>query len=152
MKIKTDISPREFYLRSFTLGILPNMGGAVRALGMLAAGHRPKRYGNCIHFEAGKGWGGRSAGIFLFTEEGAPQSLLDHEHGHSLQNCFYGPLMPLAVNLPSTARYYGRKLLAHYAPHKLKGDYYDAWFEAEASRLGTEFMNRQRSAAQEEMP
>ena len=79
------LSDREFYLRSFTWGLPVNLGGAVVALGMLATGHKPKRFGNCISFEVGKGWGGGSLGMFLFTCKDAPLSLKAHEHGHSIQ-------------------------------------------------------------------
>lgn len=75
------LSDREFYLRSFTWGLPVNLGGAVVALGMLATGHKPKRFGNCISFEVGKGWGGGSLGMFLFTCKDASLALKAHEHG-----------------------------------------------------------------------
>ena len=139
------ISEREFYLRSFTWGLPVNIGGAVVALGMLATGHKPKRFGSCICFEAGKNWGGGSLGVFLFTCRNASRRLMEHEHGHSIQNCFYGPLMPFAVNLPSTTRYWYRRVVQKMFPGRTLPPYDSVWFEGEASRLGREFMkNREK--------
>ena len=137
------LSDREFYLRSFTWGLPVNVGGAVVALGMLATGHKPKRFGNCISFEIGKGWGGGSLGIFLFA-------LKAHEHGHSIQNCYYGPLMPFLVNIPSSSRYWYRKAVHAIAPNKILSPYDSVWFEAEATRLGlARIRDRNRKAKSE---
>ena len=140
-----NLSDREFYLRSFTWGLPVNLGGAVVALGMLATGHRPERYGNCINFPVGKGWGGGSLGVFMFTCRDATERLKQHEHGHSIQNCYYGPLMPFAVNLPSTTRYWYRRVVQKMFPGRTLPPYDSVWFEGEASRLGREFMkNREK--------
>ncbi len=144
------ISEREFYLRSFTWGLPVNIGGAVVALGMLATGHKPKRFGSCICFEAGKNWGGGSLGVFLFTCRNASRRLMEHEHGHSIQNCFYGPLMPFAVNLPSSARYWYRKAVQAVRPGKALPPYDSVWFEAEATRLGGEYMKYGKTAGKTE--
>lgn len=144
-KNAANISDREFYLRSFTWGLPVNLGGAVVSLGMLATGHKPKKYGKCIQFDVGKNWGGGSLGIFMFTGKNVPDSLKDHEHGHSIQNCYYGPLMPFLVNVPSSSRFWYRKAVHKLMPKKALPPYDSAWFEGEASRLGREYMNRKRS-------
>lgn len=122
-----------------------NIGGAAVALGMLATGHRPKKFGNCISFDVGKNWGGGSLGIFMFTCRNAPYSLKAHEHGHSIQNCYYGPFMPFIVNIPSSARFWSRKLVKKVRPGVRLSPYDSAWFEGEATRLGTEYMKRLES-------
>lgn len=135
---------------SFTWGLPVNVGGAVVALGMLATGHKPKRFGNCISFEIGKGWGGGSLGIFLFTCKDASLALKAHEHGHSIQNCYYGPLMPFLVNIPSSSRYWYRKAVHAIAPNKILSPYDSVWFEAEATRLGlARIRDRNRKAKSE---
>ena len=143
-KPNPDITDREFYLRSFTWGLPVNLGGAIIAAGLLATGHRPERFGNCVNFTVGKNWGGGSMGIFMVTCRNAPRQLKEHEHGHSIQNCYYGPLMPL-VNLQSTTRYLYRLGAQKLFPEKKLPPYDSAWFEGEATELGRQFMRRSRS-------
>ena len=139
IKPNAQISNKEFYLRSFTLGLPVNIGGAVVAAFMLMTGHRPERFGNCIHFTAGKNWGGGSMGIFMVTCQNASQKLKEHELGHSIQNCFYGPLMPF-INLQSSTRYLYRRGMERFFPKKTLPPYDSAWFEGEATNLGNIFM------------
>ncbi len=142
MKLKKpnpNITDREFYLRSFTWGLPVNLGGAVIAAGLLMTGHKPEKYGKCINFTVGKNWGGGSMGIFMITCRNAPQRLKEHEHGHSIQNCFYGPLMPL-VNLQSTSRFLYRTGVQKLQPKKKLPPYDSVWFEGEATELGHVFM------------
>ena len=108
-------------------------------------GHRPHRYGKCVQFDVGDSWGGGSLGIFLFTGKNAPDRIRAHEHGHSIQNCYYGPFMPLLVNLPSSSRFWYRRAAAKLRPGKKLPPYDSAWFEAEATALGTEFMKDQQN-------
>ena len=150
-KPHSDIGRREFYLRSFTWGLHVNLGGAAAALAMLATGHKPEKFGNCIRFTVGKGWGGGSLGIFLFTCKDSSRRLMEHEHGHSIQNCFYGPLMPFLVNVPSSSRYWYRRIMQKVCPQKKLPPYDSIWFEAEATRLGHDYMiaNAQTQTTQE---
>ena len=140
-KPDSGLSCREFYIRSFTWGLPVNVGGAACALAMLATGHKPDRFGQCVHFSVGEKWGGGSLGIFLFTCKDASRRLLEHEHGHSIQNCYYGPFMPFLVNLPSSSRYWYRRAVQRIFPEKILPPYDSIWFEAEASKLGHEYMN-----------
>jgi hypothetical protein len=135
-----NISEKEFYVRNLTWGLPVNIGGAIISLGMLATGHKPQKYGNCVQFEVGKNWGGGSLGLFMFTCKDAPDSLKSHEHGHSVQNCFYGPLMPFIVNLPSSARFMYRMAVSRLNPNKKLEPYDNAWFEGEATELGKKYL------------
>ena len=141
--IKPDplISDREYYLRSFTWGLPVNIAGAVAAAGLLATGHKPERFGNCINFTVGKNWGGGSMGVFMITCKNASQRLKEHEHGHSIQNCFYGPLMPI-INLRSSSRYLYRACIQLLKPNKTLPPYDSIWFEGEATELGRTYMNQ----------
>ena len=78
-------------------------------------------------------------GIFMITCQNASQRLKEHEHGHSIQNCFYGPLMPF-INLQSSTRYLYRRGIEHFVPKKKLPSYDSAWFEGEATRLGSTYM------------
>lgn len=139
-KPNPEISDLEFYVRSFTWGLPVNIGGAIVAAAMIVTGHRPERFGNCVRFTIGKNWGGGSMGVFMFTCRNASEQLKRHEHGHSIQNCFYGPLMPF-VNLQSSTRYLFRIGIKKLHPHKNLPPYDSAWYEGEATELGNRFMN-----------
>ena len=141
--IKPDpqISEREFYLRSFTWGLPVNIAGAIAALCLLTTGHKPERFGNCVNFSVGTNWGGGSMGIFMITCRNASRQLKEHEHGHSIQNCFYGPFMPL-INLRSSSRYLYRACIQHLMPGKTLPPYDSVWFEGEATKLGRQYMSK----------
>lgn len=142
-KPNPNITDKEFYLRSFTWGLPVNVGGALAAAVLLITGHKPERFGNCVNFTVGKNWGGGSAGVFLFTCKNASRKLKEHEQGHSIQNCYYGPLM-LFVNLQSTSRYLYRLGAKKLAPKITLPPYDSAWYEGEATALGKAFMARKR--------
>lgn len=144
MKPDPNLSDIEFYVRSFTWGLPVTLGGAIVAAGLLITGHRPERFGNCINFKVGKNWGGGSMGIFMLTCRNASERLKEHEHGHSIQNCFYGPLMPL-VNLQSSTRFLFRKTIGYLMPWKSLPDYDNVWFEHQATVLGRAFMRKKRN-------
>ena len=62
-----------------------------------------------------------------------------HEYGHSIQNCFYGPLMPFIVMIPSIIRFWYIEIF-YYRKKKKYGKAYDSiWFEKQATNLGTNF-------------
>ena len=91
-----------YYTLTFTWGIITTLAGTIVALAMLITGHRPKKWGYAWYFEAGKNWGGASIGPFFITNRGAGDHLKNHELGHTIQNCYYGPFMPFLVSIPSS--------------------------------------------------
>jgi hypothetical protein len=108
------------------------------ALVMLWGGFTPRRFGGCIYFEIGKGWGGLNLGLIFLCQDGAPDSLKTHEFGHSIQNCMWGVLTPLVVHFPSMARYWLRE---YKAAHGEKLPPYDAaWFEGQATKFGEKYL------------
>lgn len=131
--------PFLFWLLSCTWGIVTTAIGALISLTLLLTLHRPHIFGWCICFEAGSHWGGCSFGPFFLTQHGASDRLKCHEHGHSLQNCAFGPLMPFLVNLPSTLRYHYRNIQSRLHPKKKLPPYDAIWFEAQATKLGMHF-------------
>jgi hypothetical protein len=130
------LTKSEYYKLNFTKGIIMNIIGAIAALSMLITGHAPHRHGGSIMFYTGKGWGGLSLGIFSFVCKDAPERTKNHEFGHSIQNCLYGPAFITKVFIPSCKRYW------KFTNNAKKGipnteAYDDAWFEGEATELGT---------------
>ena len=129
-----------FYALNLTWGLPVNLAGGVVALGMLATGHKPHKYGNCVLFETGRTGVGHSMGLFLFVGKNSPEILKAHEHGHSLQNCYYGPLMPIVIDLPSSARFWYREAVQKLKPGKKLPPYDSVWFEEQATEAGKEFV------------
>lgn len=130
-----------FYLLSFTWGIVMSIIGCLAALGLLIAGHKPEKWGYCLHFRLGKNWGGVNLGPVIITDvySGDSSSIKNHEHGHALQNCKYGLFM-IVVSIMSFIRYWYREL-KYYRKNLIPPTAYDdAWYEGEATKLGDEFM------------
>ena len=126
-----------YYFLSFTWGILTNIAGALIAFVMIITGHRPKRFCGSVYFEFGKKYfGGFSYGIFFFKDRSTEMRLLCHEYGHSIQNCIFGPFMLFIVNLPSTCRYWSRRIRSKRG-RAMRRAYDDIWFEGQATRLGS---------------
>lgn len=131
------LTKSEYYRLSFTKGLLMNIIGAIAALFVLITGHAPHKHGGSIMFYIGEGWGGLSLGMFSFVCKNAPERTKNHEFGHSIQNCMYGPAFITKVFIPSCKRYWEfRNNIKNGIPNK---ESYDAaWFEGEATRLGTD--------------
>lgn len=136
------MSKKRFYTLSFTWGLPMTLIGCVVALALLMTGHKPKKYGYCICFEVGTGWGGVSFGPVMVSNKRPSTHLKNHEHGHALQNCYWGFLMPFAIGLPSTIRYWYREHLVKtkQATRSSLPKYDNIWFEGDATKRGTEFM------------
>ena len=132
--------PLYFFL-SLTWGIITTLAGFFTALVMLATGHKPRRWGYAWYFEVGKNWGGASLGpVFIKDRTNDSVHLKNHEFGHSIQNCYFGPLMPFIVGLPSSTRYRLRRFKEKVLKKSPKTPYDTVWFESQASRLGDDFM------------
>jgi hypothetical protein len=125
---------------SWTWGILLNIVGAVVALVLIVGGKRPKKWGYCYYFEVGgEYWGGTELGMFFLVNKNPSEDIRNHELGHGLQNCKWGPLMPFVICIPSFLRYWYREIRTRMG---LKNEtaYDDIWFEGDATKRGTEFM------------
>ena len=129
-----------FYLVSFTWGLPLTLVGCIVATVLLITGHKPKKWGYCYYFEVGKGWGGLELGPFFLVNKNASERTKNHELGHGLQGCWFGPLMPFIVSIPSAIRYWYRELRAKTGK-PCKTSYYSIWFEKQANELGDQFIN-----------
>lgn len=128
-----------FYFLNLTWGLPLNIVGFIVALVLLCAGKKPKRWGDCFYFEVGENWGGVELGIIFLTDKTSNEHTRNHEHGHAIQNCFFGVFMPFIVNIPSAIRYWYRRIREEKGlPNKT--DYDDIWFEGQATRLGTAYV------------
>ena len=128
-----------FYFLSLTWGLPMTLIGAIAILILKLTGHEVKKWGYCYYTKVGKGWGGVNLGMFLITCEDTNNMVLNHEHGHALQNCIWGILMPFVIGIPSLVRYW---YITVKVMLDINYDYdYDAiWFEGQATRWGTEFI------------
>ena len=133
------MTKQQFYLLSFTWGfILSSLGAIIMGvLKLMKHEIKPNQYGYCC--EIGENWGGFSLGPFCIVEKNPNQVLLNHEFGHALQNCYFGPFM-IIVTLMSVIRYLYRK---EWNPNLNKElpDYDSIWFEGTATYLGNYYKN-----------
>jgi hypothetical protein len=129
-----------FYALAFTWGIIMTLIGCIVALGFIIFGYRPKKWGHCWYFEVGEGWGGVELGIFFITNKNPSKHVRNHELGHGFQNCKYGPFM-VVISLMSAFRYWYREFKYYRKGLTPPTAYDDAWYEGEATKLGTEFIN-----------
>lgn len=130
-----------FYLLSFTWGLPMTLCGALVALVLLLAGYKPKKWKYCYYFEVGHNWGGLELGAFFIVNKNSSTYIKNHEHGHAIQNCWFGPLFPFIVAIPSAIRYWWRELLTKCGKTDLP-DYDSIWFEGQATRVGTKLVEK----------
>ena len=126
-----------FYLLSFTWGLPLTLVGLIVGIGLMIAGKKPERWGACWYFKVGKNWGGVNFGLIFLTDDTPSEHRKNHEHGHAIQNCYFGLLMPFIVCIPSAARYWYFKLKYVRKGLTPPTAYDSAWFEGDASKLGT---------------
>ena len=131
-----------FYFLSFTWGLPMTLIGCVVAAALLVVGYKPKKCGWCWYFEIGEDWGGVELGVVFLTNKNPSEHIKSHEHGHGLQNCVFGFLMPFIVCIPSATRYWYREYLVRSGKKKYSElpDYDSVWYEGQATTLGTEFI------------
>jgi hypothetical protein len=130
-----------FYLLSFTWGLPLTLVGLIVALVMICTGHKPQKWGYCYYFEVGQGWGGLELGIIFLTNKNPSVHTKNHEHGHAIQNCSWGFLMPFVVSIPSAIRYWYRIIKKRLGYLNLT-KYDSVWFESQATKWGTQLIER----------
>lgn len=136
------MSKLKFYLLSFTWGLPMTFIGLIVALALMIIGKKPEKYGYCLHFKVGNNWGGASLGIIFITDTTPCEHTKMHEHGHSLQNCYFGFLMPFVVCIPSAIRYWYRELKYYRKGKTPQTKYDDFWIEGNATKRGEEFIKK----------
>ena len=129
-----------FYILSVIWGLPMTLAGGLTAIVLMIAGFKPKRYGWCYYFEIGKNWGGLELGIVFLVNKNSSMHTRNHEHGHALQNCLWGPLMPFVISIPSAIRYWVREFQQRQG--KVLKPYDSIWFEGQATQWGQTFMEQ----------
>ena len=124
-----------FYLLSFTWGLPMTLIGIIVGFILIIAGKKFEKWGACWHFKVGKDWGGVNLGLVFLTDETTNRHIKNHEHGHAIQNCYFGLFMPFIVCIPSVVRYW-YMTYRDYIGKPCETDYDDIWFEGQATRLG----------------
>ena len=129
-----------FWILSWIWGFPMTLIGSLIFSLLQLVGFKPKKNQYGYVFEIGKGWGGVEMGPFAIVNENPSQHILDHEFGHSLQNCYIGPFMPF-ISIASAIRYWYREYLTQIKGMKYSElpDYDDIWFEGTATSLGKHY-------------
>lgn len=128
-----------FYILSYTWGILLTMVGWLVAGVLMLLGYKSHKWAGSRYFVVGKNWGGLSIGTTIVVSDYSNRAdILNHEFGHSIQNCYFGPFCLFLVTIPSFVRASWRQFVVWVKPEKRweLPDYYSIWFERTASELG----------------
>lgn len=131
-----------FYIISFTWGGVMTGIGLLVLLVTLPFGKFGIYHGR-IYKRIGKNWGGVELGCFFLCDKTAGEHTIEHECGHGLQNCLWGPLMPFVICIPSAIRYWYREFIWRFNREKFnKLPEYDAiWFEGQATKWGKKYVS-----------
>ena len=137
------MNKQTFWFLSCTWGIIVTLIGAITFTILCAFGYRPRRniYGYAI--EIGKGWGGLEMGPFCLVSADPSQHTLNHEFGHGVQNCYFGPFM-IFISLASAIRYWYREYLVRVKKMKYSDlpPYDSIWFEGQATSIGNSYKTK----------
>lgn len=143
-KANKHLTKKEFYTLSWTWGLLMTLIGAIVCSVILIYGkvkgknYKLKRHGWCYYISVGKNWGGLELGMFFLCDSRESLATMWHEHGHGIQNCYWGLLTPFVISIPSAIRYWIRRDMQKKGITPKTG-YYDIWFEKEANDLGKKY-------------
>ena len=141
------LNPAAFYVLSWTWGFLMSFIGALVVIGIKLYGRcikkpfKLEKHGYCYYITVGKRWGGVNFGMFFLVCETARDATKYHEHGHAIQNCFWGLLSPLVITIPSAIRYWYRELRYNRKGLKPATSYDSVWMEYDATLTGRQYRN-----------
>lgn len=124
-----------YYLIEWTWGLPMTLIGLITFLIAKSFGCRTYWYRNAMCIVVPWDFGGLEMGMFFVRGEHC-ESVCAHEYGHSIQNLWWGPLMPFVICIPSGIRYWYREIRYSIAHKPCKTKYDDIWFEGQATRLG----------------
>lgn len=127
-----------YYLIQFTWGLTMNIFGGAVALVLLCCGKKPYRYGWNYCFELDVNFG-LELGIFFIAPINGSEHTKKHEHGHAIQNLYFGPFCIGMVSIPSATRYWIREI-QRMLKKPPTSDYDDVWFEGQATQSGSNFI------------
>ena len=128
-----------YYLLQFTWGLPMNLIGAIVALVLVCHRKKAYKYGWNYCFELPVNFG-LELGIFFIAPVDGSKHTKDHEHGHAIQNIYFGPFCVGMVSIPSAVRFWIREI-QYMVKKPPKTHYDDAWFEGQASKSGRYFID-----------
>lgn len=143
--MKQPFSKLTFYILSWTWGIIMTLIGSAVALVLILMGYKPIKNIYGWYFEIGNYWGGVDLGYISIIQKNSSQYLKNHEFGHAIQNCVFGPLFPFMIAIPSAIRYWYRTIRENIGKDN-PTDYYAIWFEKQASTYGELYYEHQKRA------
>ena len=135
------LSKKTYVALSCTWGIIMTLIGSIAYVVLVVAGKKPIKNKYGVAFMIGSGWGGLDIGPVAIVNENPTERILNHEFGHSIQNCYFGPLFPFLIAIPSVIRYWYREYLVRSGKKKSweLPPYDSIWFEGDATRIGSEY-------------
>ena len=140
IKTNKKMTNIQFWVLSCSWGFVMTLVGFVTTLVLLVTGHKPKRNQYSWYFEIGESWGGLELGCMCLTSKNPSQHTLNHEFGHQIQNCIYGPFM-ICISIASAIRYHYRNWIKKHKPTINLPPYDSIWFEGEATKIGDYYKN-----------
>lgn len=109
---------------------------------LIIVGKKPKRFHQMIYFEIGDNWcGGFNCGWVAVVHKNPSEYILRHEHGHFIQNTFFG-VFELVIQIMSIIRYWYRKIKKKKEGKKYNylTEYDGIWFERQATDFGYKYL------------
>lgn len=138
------LSKKIWWVLSLTWGLSMTLVGLITAVVLLILGYKPSPNLYGWYFVVGKSWGGFNMGPISLVSANPSRHTLNHEFGHSIHNCYFGPFVWFFISIPSAVRYWYREYLV-----KIKGKNYsdlppydEAWFEGTATSLGNRYYEK----------
>ena len=138
------LSKISYWTLSLTWGLLLTLLGLITAVVLLCCGKKPYRHMYGYVFTVGENWGGLNMGPITLVDKYVGPRTRNHEFGHSIQNCYFGPLMPFLVAIPSAVRYWYREWLIRSGRKKARElpSYDSIWFEGTATSIGNKYAHQ----------
>ncbi len=131
--------PWLYYLLMYTWGLPFTLLGLLMSIFYLLTFHKPHKYKNSYYFVSyfKGGWGFELGNCFVVSKDTNVEwsMLYEHEYGHTVENCIYGPLM-LWLALTSAVRYWYREIRYYWRGLTPKKWYDDYWYEFVATNIG----------------
>lgn len=129
-----------YYLLQFTWGLPMNLIGMIVALSLKCCGKKAYRYGWNYYFELPVNFG-LELGIFFIAPINGSAHTKNHEHGHAIQNIYFGPFCIGMITIPSAIRFWIREI-QYMIKKPPKTKYDDAWMEGQATNSGNSFISK----------
>ena len=128
---------------SWSWGIVMTLIGKLAFSVLQVLGYKPKHNMYGWYIEIGENWGGAGLGPYCICNKNPSQRTLNHEFGHAVQNCYFGPFQIL-ISIASGLRYQYREYLVRAKGKKYSElpPYDSAWYEGMATELGNAYARK----------